>query len=183
MYLRMLLVICWLICSSVVQAPNLKPVFGVLVRFQTGTTMYCLVAFLDDGRALTYKKILTKDDFVKIASGYWPSIYNPTRENFFRKNKLFCGMYNDSIHIKDLPICMPLDSLWKIRFSDYPFINSSEKGWSNGLNRPSIRQAEYLRTNYKVDDVDLNYFLDTNFWHILRDIQDTTWIANYKSLK
>ena len=182
MFLRILLIFCWLVCSSVIQNPVLKPVFGVQVRFQ-GTEMYALVAFLDDGRELTYKKILTKDEFIRIASGYWPSIYNPSRENLFLKHRVSCGMFDDSIHLKPIPVCIPVDSLWKLRFSDFPFNSSSEKGWSGGLNRPSVRQTLYLRDNYRVDNVDMNYFLDTNFWKIMRDMQDSSWIANYKSLK
>lgn len=80
-------------------------------------------------------------------------------------------------------MCFPVDSLWKLRFSDFPFINSNEKGWSSELNRPSARQAEFLRTNYKVDNVDLNYFLDSNFWNILKDVQDINWINSYKALQ
>jgi len=182
MYLRIFLLFCWLICASVVQNPTLKPVFGVQVRFQSGTTMYSLVAFLDDGRALTYKKMLTKDDFIKIASGYWPSIYNPSKENLFEKYDISCGMINDSIHLKPIPMCFPVDSLWKLRFSDFPFMNVDEKGWSSELNRPSARQAEFLRINYKVDNVDLNYFLDSNFWNILKDVQDANWVESYKAL-
>ncbi len=182
MFSRILLIICWLICASVHQTQTLKPVFGVQVRFQTGTTMYALVAFQDNGMQLINKKFLTIDDFVKIASGYWPSIYNPTRENLFKKYNVDCEMFNDSIHLKPIPVCFPVDSLWKIRFSDFPFNTSSEKGWSGDLNRPSPKQTAYLRTNYHVDNVDLNYFLDTNFWKILHDVQDSMWIVNYKAL-
>lgn len=183
MFSRMLLILCWIVTASVVPNATLKPVFGVQVRFQSGTNMFALVAFLDDGRELTHKKILTTDDFVRIASGYWPSIYNPTRENLFMKNKIPCGMYNDSINLKPFPVCIPVDSLWKLRFSDFPFNTSSERGWSGNLTKPSDKQALYLRDNYHVDNVDMNYFLDTNFWKILRDVQDSSWIANYKALR
>lgn len=182
MFSRVLLILCWLICASVVEKQTLRPVFGVQVRFQTGTTMYALVAFQDNGMQLINRKFLTRDDFVRIASGYWPSIYNPTREDLFLKHRISCGMFNDSIHLKPIPVCFPVDSLWKIRYSDFPFITSSEKGWSGDLTRPTARQTLYLKENYHVDNVDMNYFLDTNFWKILRDVQDSSWIRNYKAL-
>lgn len=184
MFLRVISVLCcWLACVSVMPRQSLRPVFGVQVRFQTGTTMYALVAFQDNGIQLINRKFLTVDDFVKIASGYWPSIYNPTRENLFVKHRLPCGMFNDSIHLDPIPVCFPIDSLWKIRFSDFPFNTSSESGWSGDAFKPSVRQTLFLKENYRVDNVDMNYFLDTNFWKILRDVQDSLWIVNYKSLK
>ncbi|TXI87233.1 MAG: hypothetical protein E6Q37_02465 [Crocinitomicaceae bacterium] len=183
MFFRVAIVCCWVVCASVVPNPSLRPVFGVQVRPQTGSNMFTFVAFLDNGRELTYRKILNTDDFVRIASGHWPSIYNPTRENLLEKNRIACGMFNDSIHLKLIPYCFATDSLWKIRFSEYPFNNGSGKGWAGDYSKPSARQALYLKENYKVDNVDHNYFLDTNFWKIMRDIQDTAWIAHYKSLK
>lgn len=182
MVLRVVLLFCWLICASVVNKQTLKPVFGVQVRFQTGTRMYALVAFQDNGMQLINRKFLTVDDFVKIASGYWPSIYNPTRENLFQKYRVPCGMVNDSIHLDPIPVCFPVDSLWKLRYSDFPFNTSSEAGWSGDATRPSTKQTLYLKEHYHVDNVDNNYFLDTNFWKILRDVQDSAWVQNYKLL-
>lgn len=182
MLLRISLILCWLICASIVPNPTLRPVFGVQIRHQTGTTMYALVAFLHDGRTLTHQKFLTADDFVRIASGYWPSIYNPSRENLFEKHRVTCGMFNDSIHLKPIPYCFPVDSLWKIRFSEFPFNTSNDIGWSGKPDKPAAKQALYLRDNYNVEDVDRNYFLDTNFWKIMRDVQDSSWITNYINL-
>lgn len=184
MVLRTLLIFCcWLISCSVIPVPAPKPVFGVQVRFQTGTTMVGLAAFLDDGRALTHRKILTPGDFVKFASGHWPSVYNPTRENLLEKHRVLCGLYNDSASLDLIPYCFPIDSLWKLRFSDFPFNTGSEKGWAGEQFQPSARQAIFLKENYGVKNVDTDYFIDTSFWKIMRDVQDSMWIVNYKALK
>ncbi len=183
MFTRILAICIWIVASSVVPIRELKPVFGVQIRHLQTTKMHSFVAFIDNGLELTYKKILTDDDFVKYASGHWPNIYNPKRINLFEENGVGCGMFQDSLMLKAVPYCFPVDSLWKIRYSEYPFQGGSEKGWSNDFTKPSLRQAQYLEENYLVKDVNRDYFLDTNLWKILRDVRDPEWIENYKSIR
>ncbi len=183
MFLRITAICIWIIVSSLAPIRMLRPVFGVQISHIQTTKMYTFVAFLDNGLELTYRKILTDDDFVRIASGHWPSIYNPTRTNLFELNQVGCGMYQDSILLAPITYCFPADSLWKIRYSDFPFNVSTEQGWSNDFNRPSRKQAQYLAENYLVRDLNRDYFLDTNLWKILRDVRNPEWIANYKALR
>lgn len=181
---RIRLVLCWLLCGSVVTLPpEPRGVFGVRVAFQANSEMTTFVCFLDQGYALTNKKILSKIEFIQIASGKWPSIYNPHRINYFQQRQLNCGMYRDTFEIKEQPICVPIDSLWKLRFSTYPYRSSGEMGWSSKLYRPSEKQELYLYQNYNIRSIDANFFLDTNFWKLLSDVQDPVWIANYKSMR
>jgi hypothetical protein len=185
MVLRFIFVLLiWFSNCSVVTNPLLRPVFGVRISFQPITSqMISLIGYLDNGRTLTHQKTMTIDEFVKFASGFWPSVYNPKRINYLEQNNVPCGLEKDAVTRKDIPFCGPLDSLWKIRFSDYPFNNGTEKGWSNEIRKPSPKQAIYIFENYGVRDVDLNYFMDTSFWKLLHDVQDPTWIANYRSLR
>jgi hypothetical protein len=178
------LIICWLFCASVVPAPpQPRAVFGVRIAFQANSEMTTFVCFLDQGYALSHKRILSKTEFIQIASGKWPSIYNPERINYFEERQLNCGMFRDTFELKEHPECIPFDSLWKIRFSTYPFRSSGEMGWSSKLYRPSEKQESFLYHNYNVRSIDENFFLDTNFWKLLSDVQDPVWISNYKSLR
>lgn len=172
----------WACCSSVIRLAETRAVFGVSVNMQSNSTLYMIFAYTDNGRALTNKKYMGKDEFVKIASGFWPSVYNPKKINLLQNNNLPCGLETDPITNKAIPGCGPLDSLWKIRFSDYPFNNGQEKGWSTQLYKPSSKQALYLYKNYNIYDIDVSQFIDTNFWKIMRDVQDPKWIKNYRSL-
>ena len=183
MFLRITAICIWIIVSSLAPVRMLRPVFGVQISYVHTTKMYSFVAFLDNGIELTYRKILTTDDFVRIASGHWPSIYNSTRKNLFEQNDVGCGMFKDSLMLDAVPYCFPVDSLWKVRYSDFPFKGSTEKGWSNDFNKPSRKQAQYLEENYGVKNVDHDYFLDSNLWKILRDVRDPEWIENYKALR
>ncbi|MEY4604779.1 MAG: hypothetical protein RIT43_2071 [Bacteroidota bacterium] len=181
---RIALLFCWFICGSImVSPPAPRAVFGVRIAFQANSDLTTFACFIAQGNVLTNKKILTKTEFIQIASGNWPSIYNPNRINYFEERQLNCGMFEDSFEIKPLAVCIPIDSLWKLRFSTYPYRSSGEMGWSSKLYRPSEKQELYLFNNYNVRSIDENFFLDTNFWKLLSDVQDPVWIANYKSLQ
>ena len=173
----------WFLLGSVVYEPTVRTVFGLHVSMQSNSQLYQIVAYLYNGRALNHKKVMSKDDFVKFASGKWPSIYNPEKRNLFEERNLSCGIYKDTFSNKETEYCLPLDSLWKIRFSSYPFRPSNELGWSPRLMRPSEKQELFLYENYGIRNIDTDFFIDSAFWQLLSDVQDTMWIANYKSLR
>lgn len=176
------LCLIWVSFSSVIRLEPSRPVFGVQVNMQTNSKMYLLVAYIHNGRALTHRKIMNMDEFVKIASGFWPSVYNPKKMNLLEMHSLPCGLETDPITNKKTPGCGPLDSLWKLRYSDYPFNNGREKGWSSELYKPSSKQAIYLYKNYGIYDIDFSPFIDSNFWKIMQDVQDPAWIKQYRAL-
>lgn len=182
---RFLLVLLWVFTGSVMlkEQQTVRGIFGVRIAFGANSQMTTYVCFLDNGRTLTHKRILSQDEFIHFASGDWPSIYNPKRINYFEERNLNCGIAVDSFSYKKVSYCVPFDSLWKIRFSTYPYRQSVEMGWSSNLYKPSLKQEKYLYDTYKVANIDGDFFLDSNFWNLLSDVQDPVWIANYKSLK
>lgn len=142
------------------------------------------VGYLHDGRTYSRQRIMDRNTFIKVVSGYWPSEFNPERTNYFEENGIDCGVLKDSITLEEFCYCDPFDSLWKIRFSMYPFRNGPlDEGWSPVLHKPSLKQDKYLYDRYGVKSVDFSFFLDTSFWMLLHDVSDSNWIANYKSLK
>ena len=92
----MLLVFCWFISSSFMLVNQPHPAFGLKVSFQSTGVLTSYIAYIDNGRAHTHLKILTETEFIKIASGHWPSIYNPTRRNYFAEHNYQCGVLKDS---------------------------------------------------------------------------------------
>lgn len=181
--LRLGILLIWLISCSVNYAPRAEPVFGVRVSIGSNSRLCTYVCYLYNGRVLTNKRIVDEQTFIKIVSGEWPSIYNPNRLNYFEENSVSCGMITDSIAQEKQGYCPPLDSLWKIRFATYPFKHRTDMGWSNKYHKPAPQQEKYLYDRYDVEHVDSKFFLDTNFWRLLRDVKDTNWIKNYKSLR
>ena len=177
-----LVLVVWSVTCSVRPNPTPRGVFASKVCVQANGEVYMLLAFIDNGITLSHKKILTKDEFTKFASGFWPSIYNPERRNYFKENKLDCGVIENHEFNQKIPYCTPLDSLWKIRFSMYPFTNNNDKGWSEGMYRPSEKQSLYLLERYGLKSFESSYFIDDKFWLLLRDMQDPAWVLMYKSL-
>ncbi len=175
----------WFVASSIIMEPKPVPrgVFGVRIAFQSNSLMTTYICYIDNGRSLAFKKTLTEKEFIYYASGKWPSIYNPEKKNLFEERNLLCGVTQDTFSLKEIEYCIPLDSLWKLRFSSYPYRSSNELGWSPRLMRPSTKQELYLYRNYGIKNIDTDFFIDSAFWQLLSDVQDTLWIANYKSLR
>jgi hypothetical protein len=180
---RFALIVIWLIASSVIKQNSSRPVFGVRVSIGANSQINHYVAYLDNGRVLTNKRVMDEQTFIKVVSGEWPSLYNPKRINFFEENKINQGTFVDSLTLKEVFYCEPFDSLWKIRFATYPFQHTIDMGWSNKYFKPSPKQEKYLYDRYGVESVDANFFMDTSFWLLLQDVQDSSWISNYKSLE
>lgn len=179
-----LLLLIWLLSGSIIYKNNIpRGVFGVRIAFQANSQITTFVCFINNGRTLTHKRILSETEFIYFASGYWPSIYNPKRINYFEERKLQCGVVKDTFSLKESAVCVPFDSLWKLRFSTYPYRSSGELGWSSKLFQPSSKQEIFLHNNYGINSIDSDFFIDSSFWKLLSDVQDPDWIANYKALK
>ncbi len=183
---RFALLLIWGVTTSVTPSPfgeGWKSVFGVRISIGASSQITTFACYLHNGRVLTNKRIVDKNTFIKFASGYWPSIYNPDRKNLFKENGIECDVFKDSVTHKDMPSCIPLDSLWKIRFATYPFRGRPEAGWSNKLYKPSPGQLVYINHRYGVDHIDGDFFLDTSFWLLLNDVMDPNWINSYKAIE
>ena len=167
---------------SVTNAPFPKGVFAAKISLQSSGQLFTLYAFINDGKSLNKQKSLSKEEFVRFASGSWPSIYNPSRIDFFKEKNLSCGTIKDDATYREIAFCLPLDSLWKVRYASFPFSTSSETGLSKNNYQPSEKQAEFLFKNYGVTNLDASFIIDENLWKLLKDIQNPSWIRTYKSL-
>jgi hypothetical protein len=182
-----LVIVCFFLLSfsgTKQQKQDMEPVFGVAFGYNQMNEYYHLVAYQRIGENLLNKRILRRDDFIYYFSGFYPSKYNPTRINYFDKYGIFGGVYVDSISNEKIPYCPSLDSLWKIRYSEYPALDASEHyGWSNDKLNPSPGQMEYLKNRYNIKGINNEYIMDKHFIQLLRDATDSLWIENYKSIQ
>lgn len=185
--MRALVCIGLLLIASGIRIPDERKdrsVFGVRVAMGPNSqlTSFIAIRYSYDG-ILREKRNYSQSDFIRILSGDWPSIFNPTKKNLFQEHGIVGGVYyNDTIK-KSFPYCPVFDSLWKLRYSDYPMRNGSEKGWSNGLYKPTSNQEIFLLEVYHLKQMDFDYVTDTNFWALLRDMSDTVWIKKYKAIQ
>ena len=184
MYRLAIILFTWLFTTSIIYTPQteIRGVFGVKVSFQANAQLLTYVCYIYNGRVLTNKRYLTQREFLYFASGTWPSIYNQERRNLFAEKCLPCGIFKDSISKEEVSQCIPLDSLWKLRFSTFPYRNSNESGWSAQMYKPSTSQAQFLYSTYAVKDVDADFFMDDNLWRLLQDVQKKDWVEQYKHL-
>lgn len=116
---------------------------------------------------------------VHIAEGDWPIPKSTVFHDFFKEN----GIHNDTLSdgtIVDYQAAF--DSLWKIRFNVHPYKHELGNGWSQGEFKPTLKQQAYIYNEYGVRNFELNYFADTSFFKLLKDVVNPEWIANYKSL-
>lgn len=182
----LLLILLLLISGGLVAPdPQVRAVFGVRVGYVANGQMvnYIAMRYTSTG-AISDQRFYTRDEFIHILSGDWPSPYNPTRKNLFEENKVMGGVIFNDTFMKKYTYCPAFDSLWKIRYADYPTLGGpKELGWSLGIYMPSLKQVKYLSDRYHIGHIDNDYVIDTNFWHLLQDVTDSTWIVNYKNLK
>lgn len=159
-----------------------RVVFGVslAVNGVSADLSYALVS-VGGNQKPSYSPI-SKDNFIKMASGYWICPANLERHNLFDGNEVVGGIFFDSVSYQKIPYCPALDSLWKLRYSYNPY-QPNENGWAGEKYKPSAKQAIYLYENYGVYNINSDYFVDTNCWKILRDVCDPQWIAHYRSLR
>jgi hypothetical protein len=162
--------------------PEPKGVFALKIGLQGTGKLYTLHAFINNQGRLTHQKILSTEEFIRFASGFWPSIYNPKKIDYFKTNQINCGITTDVSNITTYSYCVPLDSVWKVKFIYYPFSNNPETGWAKGTYGPSENQFQYLKERYKLENFENSYISDEYLWLFLKDIQDINWINNYKSL-
>lgn len=165
------------------QQEEARPVWGVAFGYNQMNDYYHLVAYQKIGENLVNKRILRRDEFIYYFSGFYPSKYNPKRINYFDKYDIWGGIFVDSVYGDKIPYCPALDSLWKVRYSEFPALDGTEHfGWSNDKLNPSPAQMQYLRERYHIKDINNEYIFDENFIQLLKDVTDSLWIQNYKAI-
>lgn len=187
MLLRIVIFLCiWGISTSinvVNDAP--RPVFGVRIAIGPNSAINQYACFILNNGVLTKKRMYDEKSFIKVISGEWPSIYNPERINYFDSMNINCGVLKDSVTLQEYHYCQPFDSLWKLRFEIYPFRGyaNDQIGWTSRLNKPTLKQEKYLYDRYNVSSIEEQFFVDTNFWRLMEDVQDPLWVASYKAMQ
>lgn len=182
--IRILFVVLLLLGFSI-QQPNRLGVgpenytFGVKLGVAPSgeLTQYAIIQYRNSKRVSIQPTDLRR--LVKIATGRWPLPKTNIFHDYFEQYE----MYNDS-----MPDGTPIDygaafdSLWKVRFSHHPFDQNSEDGWSQGDMRPSLKQQKFIYDRYGVRGYDQDYFADSSFFKLLKDVMNPAWIRAYKSL-
>jgi hypothetical protein len=142
-----------------------------------GLQQFALV-YYKNGRLLSIQPI-TKDRMIKVGTGKWPIPGTTKFHNFFAEQEMYV-FPSDTQEVFNLEAS--IDSLWKVRFGAHPFTQGEDEGWSQGDFRPSLKQQKYIFDRYGVRGYDQDYFVDSSFFKLLKDVQDPAWIKEYRSM-
>jgi len=116
---------------------------------------------------------------IKIGSGEWPIPRTQKFHDFFSEHGIYI---NPTEGQEYFDIHSAIESLWKIRYAAHPFNQQKGEGWSNGKFRPSQKQQVYIFNRYGVRGYDQDYFADSSFFQLLKDVIDKDWIDEYKRM-
>lgn len=157
-----------------------KVSFGVKIGLLPtgGLTQYALI-YYKENQLISIQEV-SLDYVVKIGTGEWPIPRTAIFHDYFEEY----GVHGDTLEDGTvIDYASAFDSLWKVRFNAHPYDHKKGKGWSQGEIRPSLKQQQYIYDRYGVRGYDQDYFSDSSFFKLLKDVMDPTWIANYKSLR
>lgn len=153
--------------------------FGVKIGLlPTGELTQFGVVYYQNNRLLSIQSV-SLSQLINIGTGKWPIPRTNVFHNYFEENNIRNDTLEDGTIID---YTAAFDSLWKIRFSVHPYKQQLGKGWSQGDVRPSLKQQAYIYNRYGVRGYDQDYFTDTSFYKLLKDVVDADWIEEYKSM-
>lgn len=142
---------------------------------------FAIVAIRDT--VVVKTQFLTKDQFLSQITGRQKSIANPLDTNMMELNNIpDCLPIYDSLTRKYYGYYCPIiDELWKVRFKRNPFSANSrqDNGYAHYYYGPSQPQLNFLNRRYKVKNIS-DLFIGERMFEFLRDVEDTSWIRQYK---
>lgn len=142
-----------------------------------GLTQYALSYYRGD-KLISYQPV-ERMQLEKIGTGEWPIPKTLEFYKYFENH----GIYQDTLEDGTIiDFSSALDSLWKIRFEHHPLNHQIGPGWSQGGSRPSLGQQAYIYDRYGVRGYDQEYFSDSSFFQLLKDVLNPEWIAEYKAI-
>lgn len=164
------------VTSSLTATVSLGVKIGML---PTGGLYQFALIYYKNGKKTSIQPI-TQDRMIKVGTGKWPIPGTRTFHDFFADQQMYV-FPEDSQGVFNLQAS--IDSLWKIRFNEHPYIPNFDHGWSQGDYRPSLKQQAYIYDRYGVRGYDQEYFMDSSFFKLLKDVQDPLWIQAYRTMR
>lgn len=140
--------------------------FGIsLMTSYTGFIRYGYIQIKSTGeQQLTW---LSRDQFLQQASGQVVSKANPEKKNLLEEKEIMWQSF---------------ENLWKLRYAEYPYDGTEEKGWAGRDFAPSEAQWSFLKRNYNYSAMD-QFLYGDDMWRLVKDSQDPDWQNQYSSLK
>jgi hypothetical protein len=172
--------------------------FALMPSANSSPVSYYIVRKYDDPAKQITSQHISKSEFIAIGYGWGQSSANPRGEDLFTKFEVaHCGYIPDTIihHViyKGGLGCSPLDDLWRLAYSEYPYGNTTTNlpsnpasvsnpkgpgpGWARSPFKPSEGQIQILQSYGAETFIDIIYGDDA--FHLLHDMQDAAWVSKY----
>lgn len=172
--------LCFLLCSGFSQTTGKKTVFGVGLFTSAHSNMITYAIITLRNGAIEGAQVVSEQQFMYQAMGYYPSIANINKENLFQKYGVdSCFLLKNDYNKISGYYCKPFKLLWKLRFFENPY-EFDTPGWSQGQHKPSIYQMKILREEYGVTNILTDFFYGDTLFKLLRDVQDPAWVSSYR---
>jgi len=185
-YLILAVLTCLCLTGSTNEYENGSPVssngisLGVKIGIlPTGGLQQTALVHYRRGRRTSIQPV-TRERLIKVGAGKWPAPKTMYFHDYFADYDINV-FGTDSTAAFDINAA--LDSLWKVRFSAHPLKGGKGKGWSQGEYRPTEKQRAYIYNRYGVRGYDQDYFADSSFFKLIKDVMNRDWIEHYKSLR
>lgn len=109
---------------------------------------------------------LTKESFLRQASGLEESKANPDKKDYFKENDI-------DPHV--------LEQLWRLKHDEYPWHPGNETGWGTKSGVPSERQFQML-AEFGINSM-VDYVVGEKVWFFLKKVSNPVWQAEYQMRK
>jgi len=169
---------CFFCLNAQSQSKRTYFAVGLFAGSHSSLITYAILTVRDS--VIIGAQVVSEQQFMYQAMGYYPSIANINKVNLFEKYQVdSCFLlYNDMNKVAGY-YAKPFADLWKIRFYENPVVFDS-RGWSQGQYKPSLYQMKILYEQYGVDNVLVDYFYGDSLFKLLRDVQDPAWVEAYR---
>ena len=140
--------------------------FGIsLMTTYSGFVRYGFIQIKSTGeQKITW---LSQEQFISQVTGQTVSKANPEKRNLLEEKGISVQTF---------------DNLWKLRYAEYPYDGSNEKGWAGRDFIPSESQWSFLNRNYHYKQI-YQFLYGEDMWKLIKDCQDPDWQNQYSSLK
>jgi hypothetical protein len=158
--------------------------FGLSLATGVSNQLYSLfVVKVFEGQMVSADPI-SASDFILQAQGLKPSKANLEGRNLFLESKInTCLAFEDTAAVEYLYRCDALADLWKLRFQEYPFLQSQGQhpgaGWAETRQAPSPRQMMLL-ADYGILHL-TGLCRGKDVFRLLHDMGDEDWVRNYRA--
>lgn len=141
------------------------PYFAISLQPSTQDIItFAIVDFNSKGE-VTKRIFLKRTDWIRQIIGIQQSIANSEGKNILKE----AGLESPDV----------IEELWKLRYAEWPYHGSKDKGWAGKPRMPSEGQMLMLK-KFGLNSLS-DYIFGNNLIKLLQSMNDPAWVSEYQS--